>query len=53
LTPAGEMLTTRFGQWYAEVEHFALTRSRALMSSNTLSFEDACVHHTDESSQKP
>jgi len=53
LTPAGEMLTTRFGQWYAEVEQFALARSRSLMSSNTLSFEDACSHHTEESSQKP
>ena len=53
LTPAGEMLTTRFGQWYAEVEQFALARSRTLMSCNTLSFEDACTNHTDESSKKP
>jgi len=53
LTPAGEMLTARFGQWYTEVEQFALARSRTLMSCNTLSFEDACAHHTEESSKKP
>jgi molybdate transport system regulatory protein len=52
LTPAGEMLTTRFGQWYAEVEQFALVRSRALMSCNTLSFEDAGAHHIAEPSPK-
>jgi len=53
LSPAGEILTTRFEQWYAEVEQFALTRSRALMSCNTMSYEDACTHHTDEPSKKP
>jgi len=53
LTPAGEMLTARFGQWYTEVEQFALARSRTLMSCNTMSFEDACTHHTEESSKKP
>ncbi len=52
LTPAGEMLTTRFGQWYTEVEQFALARSRILMSRHTLSFEDACIHHTEESLPK-
>jgi molybdate transport system regulatory protein len=52
LTPAGEMLTTRFEQWYAEVEQFALARSRTLMSSHTLSFEDAGAHHTEKSLPK-
>jgi len=52
LTPAGEMLTTRFEQWYAEVEQFALVRSRILMSSHTLSFEDAGTHHTEKSLPK-
>jgi molybdate transport system regulatory protein len=52
LTPAGEMLTTRFEQWYTEVEQFALARSRTLMSRHTLSFEDAGTHHTGESSPK-
>ncbi len=52
LTPAGEMLTTRFEQWYAEVEQFALARSRILMSSNTLGFEDAGAHHTEKSLPK-
>jgi molybdate transport system regulatory protein len=52
LTPAGEMLTTRFGEWYTELEQFALARSRTLMSCNTLSFEDACAHHIAENLPK-
>lgn len=52
LTPAGEILTTRFEQWYAEVEQFALARSRILMSCNTLSFKDTGAHHIAESPPK-
>jgi molybdate transport system regulatory protein len=52
LTPAGKMLTARFGQWYTEVEQFALARSRTLMSCNTLSFEDAGARHTEKSLPK-
>jgi len=53
LTPAGEMLTARFEQWYAEVEQFALARSRELMPCHPLCFEDVCTTHACPSLQKP
>jgi len=52
LSPAGEMLMDRFEQWYAEVEQFALARSRALMPCCPLSFEEARASRTAKSSRK-
>ncbi|GEM_PF-1247192 len=48
LTPAGELLVTRFEQWYTEVEQFALNSCLTLMPCHPRIFEDAAVRDKTE-----
>jgi len=53
LSPAGEMLMSRFEQWYAEVERFALERGRELMPCRPLSFEESRAATAAQTVPKP